>query len=78
MQKAFSTNNPIIQVGDIKTQTGKDIQQGIMELFTGAVRCIRNPKVHDKIVIDKTEAIRKLYLASLLMSEIDKAEIFTE
>ncbi len=74
MQKAFSVNNPIIRLGDT-TKTGKDIQQGIMELFTGAIRCIRNPKAHEKIIIDKTEAIRKLYFASFLMSEIDKTGI---
>lgn len=74
MQKAFSVNNPIIRLGDT-TKTGKDIQQGIMELFTGAIRCIRNPKAHEKIIIDKTEAIRKLYFASFLMSEIDKTRI---
>lgn len=74
MQKAFSVNNPIIRLGNT-TKTGKDIQQGIMELFTGAIRCIRNPKAHEKIIIDKTEAIRKLYFASFLMSEIDKTRI---
>lgn len=75
MQKAFSVNNPIIRLGDIATKTGRDIQQGIMELFTGAIRCIRNPKAHEKIIIDRAEAIRKLYFASFLMSEIDKTGI---
>lgn len=74
MQKAFSVNSPIIKLGDISTRTGKDIQQGVMELFVGAVRCIRNPKAHGKIVIDKTEAIHELYFASLLMWKIDQAE----
>lgn len=53
MRKAFSVNNPIIRLGDIATKTGRDIQQGIMELFTGAIRCIRNPKSHEKIIIIK-------------------------
>ena len=75
MQKAFSVNNPVIKVSDITTRTGKDIQQGIMELFTGSVRYIRNPQAHEKVSMDKIEAIRKLHLASLLMSEIDKAGV---
>ena len=75
MQKAFSVNNPIIKVSDITTRTGKDIQQGLMELFTGSVRYIRNPHAHEKVSMDKIEAIRKLHLASLLMSEIDKAGV---
>lgn len=75
MQKAFSVNNPIIQVADITTRTGKDIQQGIMELFTGSIRYIRNPKAHEKIIINKTEAINKLHFASLLLFEIDKSNL---
>ena len=39
MEKAFSANNPIISLGDTSTQTGRDIQRGYMELFTGSVRC---------------------------------------
>ena len=58
---------------DIATRTGLDIQQGLMELFTGSVRSIRNPHAHEKIYMDKIEAIHKLHLASLLMLEIDKA-----
>lgn len=73
MQKAFSVNNPIIQVSDVLSRTGKDIQQGVMELFTGSIRYIRNPKVHEKIVISKQDALRKLHLASLLMTEIDNS-----
>lgn len=75
MQKAFSEQSPIIKLGDMSTKTGRDIQRGYMELFAGAVRCIRNPKVHERVVIDRTDAIRKLHLASLLMSAIDNATI---
>lgn len=78
MQKAFSVNNPIFKLHtDIISKTGKDIQQGYMELFVGAFRCIRNPKAHEKISITKIEAIQKLHFASLLMYEIDKAKINT-
>ena len=75
MEKVFSANNPIIGLGDISTQTGRDIQRGFMELFAGSVRCIRNPKAHERVIVDRTDAIRKLHLASLLMSAIDNATI---
>ena len=75
IQKAFSLNNPIIQVADVSSRTGKDIQQGVMELLTGSIRYIRNPKAHEKIVVEKHDAVRKLHLASLLMNEIDKADV---
>lgn len=58
-----------------KASVGKDIQQGVMELLTGSIRYIRNPKSHEKIVVEKHDAVRKLHLASLLMSEIDKAYV---
>ena len=45
MQSAFSPNNPIIKIGDISTETGRDIQQGYMEMFSGAMKGIRNPKL---------------------------------
>ena len=76
MQRAFSVNNPIISVADITTRTGKDIQQGVMEMFCGSIRFIRNPQAHEKIVIDEKDAISKLHLASMLMYQIDKAGTF--
>lgn len=75
MQKAFSPNDPIIKVADIETKTGKDMQQGIMELATGIVRSMRNPRVHDKLCCNKKEAIQKLHLVSFIMDTIDKAVI---
>ena len=58
MQKAFSLNAPIIQVADISTRTGKDIQQGVMELLTGSIKYIRNPKAHMNRKITKENDIR--------------------
>ena len=73
MNKAFSVNNPIITIDDISTQSGKDIQQGYMQIFAGAMIGIRNPKAHDVIVIDRERAIHFIFLASLLMHTLDMA-----
>jgi uncharacterized protein (TIGR02391 family) len=75
MQKAFSAKDPIIKVADIDTNTGADIQQGIMDISVGVVRSIRNPKVHEIISYSKREAMQKLHLISFLMDTIDKAEL---
>jgi len=72
MHEAFSVNKPIIILGDLSTQTGKDIQQGYMEIFAGSMSGIRNPKAHDNINIDDKRAIHFLFLASLLMFKIDE------
>lgn len=72
MRKAFAHTSPIIQLGDLAEQTGRNIQQGYMDLFAGAIAGIRNPKAHDNIVIDEVRAIHHLFLASLLFYKLDE------
>lgn len=71
MSSAFSVQNPIIKLGNITTETGKNIQQGYMEMFAGAMKGIRNPQAHNNMEISKSDAIRKLHFASMLMDKID-------
>jgi len=59
-------------LSDLSTQTGKDIQKGYMQIFSGAMTGIRNPKVHDNIEIDDKRAIHFLFLASLLIEKVDE------
>ena len=72
MRKAFSPNDPIIVLDDLSTLTGKNIQQGYMEIFAGAIIGIRNPKTHNNIEISENRAKHFIYLASLLMQKIDE------
>ncbi|MCB4791281.1 MAG: TIGR02391 family protein [Elusimicrobia bacterium] len=72
MHKAFSPNNPIITLDDLSTETGKNIQQGYMEIFAGAMTAIRNPKAHEIVNITKERAIHFLFFASLLYSKFDE------
>ena len=66
MKSAFSPNNPSITLEDLSTDTGKSIQQGYMEIFSGAMTGIRNPKAHQNITLDEQRCRHFLYLASLL------------
>lgn len=72
MNRVFSLHNPIIKLDDLSTQTGKDIQKGYMQIFSGTMTGIRNPKAHENIKIDKQRAVHFLFLASLLMYKIDE------
>lgn len=72
MRKAFAHTSPIIQLGDLTEQTGRNIQQGYMDLFAGAIAGIRNPKAHDNIVIDEVRAIHHLFVTSLLFYKLDE------
>lgn len=75
MQRAFSLDNPILELSDLSNESGKNIQKGYLQIFSGAMTGIRNPKAHENIVIDSKRAIHLLFLASLLMSKIDEAAI---
>ena len=72
MKTAFSPTNPIIVLDDLSTESGKNIQQGYMEIFAGAMTGIRNPKAHNNINITENRAKHFIYLASLLMFKIDE------
>ncbi len=72
MNRAFSLQNPIIVLDDLSSETGENIQKGYMQIFSGAMTGIRNPKTHANIKIDSKRAIHFLFLASLLMSKIDE------
>jgi uncharacterized protein (TIGR02391 family) len=72
MHTAFSLNNPIIVLDDLSTESGRNIQQGYMEIFAGAMIGIRNPKAHGNLDIMPDRAKHFIYLASLLMKKIDE------
>ena len=42
-----------------------------MEMFAGAMKGIRNPQAHNNMEISKSDAIRKLHFASILIDKID-------
>ncbi len=73
MYKAFSEKNHIIVLDDLSTETGRNIQNGYMQIFAGAMTGIRNPKAHENITISKERAIHFIFLASLLMYKLDEA-----
>ncbi len=71
MHTAFSPKAPVIVLGDLSTQTGRDMQQGFMEIFAGGMLAIRNPKAHDNVVISPERAIHLLFVASTLWYTLD-------
>lgn len=71
MHTAFSPSKPVIVLGDLSTQSGRDTQQGFMEMFAGAMSAIRNPKAHDNVVISSERAIHLLFVASTLWFTLD-------
>jgi len=72
MQKVFSVNNPVFQFADISTETGRNIQQGYMNIFSGAMIGIRNPKAHNNLNPDKIKSIHLLQIASFMMLKLEE------
>lgn len=75
MQKAFSVKNPIISLDDLSTETGRNVQQGYMQIFSGAMTGIRNPKTHENIKITSERAIQLLFFCSLLFYKLEDGTV---
>lgn len=71
MTTVFSAKSPLIVLDDINTETGKNIQKGYMQMFSGAMSALRNPKAHANIEMEEDEAKRSLIYASMLMYKLD-------
>ena len=72
MERAFSPNNPIIELADLTDRSGKDVQEGFMYFFKGAMLAIRDPKAHKIYQIPPEEAYQLIVFASLLADKLDK------
>lgn len=67
MRKAFSVNEPTFHLADNSTESGRNIQQGYMDIFAGSMKGIRNPKAHANLDVHPDEAWEKIIIASHLM-----------
>lgn len=74
MRKVFSPANPVLVLGDLETETGRNLQQGYLDIFAGSMAAIRNPKAHDNLVISAERAIHLLTLGSLLFHKLDETK----
>ena len=72
MTTALSPAAPIISLTEQRDETERNIQQGYMQIFAGAMTGIRNPKAHGNLNPDSSKALHLIALASLLMHKIDE------
>ena len=72
MMTAFSPNNPIVRLTELKTETDKTIQLGYMQIMAGSMTGIRNPNAHANLNPDSTQTLHLICLASLLMHKVDE------
>ncbi len=75
MRNVFALKTPKIELGDLKTESGRNMHEGYGHIFAGSILAIRNPKAHENISIDKNRAMHFLFLASLEMFKLDEAKV---
>jgi uncharacterized protein (TIGR02391 family) len=74
MQQAFSPKNPVLKFNDLADQSGHDEQLGFMNMFSGAVSGLRNPRAHGFIHDDPERALEFIAFVSLLAKLLDEAK----
>ena len=72
------SNQRLLAFNKLDTQSEKNVQEGFMNIFAGAMQAIRNPKSHANLDITQDDAVDKLMLASMLMKKIDEAISFSK
>jgi uncharacterized protein (TIGR02391 family) len=74
MQKVFSPNNPILKFNELKSQSEKDEQHGMMLLYSGAMLALRNPRAHEIIKDNPELALEYIAFISLLAKCLNKTK----
>jgi uncharacterized protein (TIGR02391 family) len=74
MERAFSPSNPILKFNNLANQSDKDEQKGFMQMFSGAVSGLRNPRAHGFIQDDPERALEFIAFVSLLAKLLDAAK----
>lgn len=73
MQTVFSPKAPVLRFSELRTETDRSEQQGMMFLYAGAMLALRNPRAHDLIQDDPEKALEYIGFLSLLAKSLDRA-----
>lgn len=74
MQRAFSPNSPVLKFNNLSDQSDRDEQLGYMNMFSGAVSGLRNPRAHRIVQDDPERALEFIAFVSLLAKLLDQAK----
>jgi len=73
METVFSAKNPVLSINGLSDQSDIDEQRGFMNMFSGAVSGLRNPRAHKIIKDDPEMALEFIAFVSLLAKFADKS-----
>jgi hypothetical protein len=72
MTTAPSPTAPVIKISRMITESDRNMQEGYVQIFAGAMTGIRHPKAHGNLNPDPRNAQHLIGLARLLMYRIDE------
>ena len=76
MQKAFTPNKPILKLNAGSTPSEVDEQNGYMQIFSGCMTGIRNPRAHESDWEDTEErALQLIIFANHLIERAQLSEV---
>jgi uncharacterized protein (TIGR02391 family) len=71
---AFGGENPKIKLNNLQTETEKNIQKGIEQIFRGIYSAYRNPRSHSKLDDSENDAIEIIIFINHLLKILDKSK----
>jgi len=74
MRTVFSAKDPVLAFNELRDESEKDEQEGMMHLFEGAALAIRNPRAHTFLADSRDRALQYLRLLSLLATLLDETK----
>jgi uncharacterized protein (TIGR02391 family) len=72
--QAFGGGSPLLKVNQLKTESEKNVQKGIEQLFRGLYQAVRNPRSHGKHSDTEEDAIAIILFMNYLVKTIDKSK----
>jgi uncharacterized protein (TIGR02391 family) len=72
--QAFGGNKPKLVVNRFQTESEKNIQAGLEQIFRGLYQAIRNPRSHEKYADEETDAAVIILFVNYLLKIIDKSK----
>jgi uncharacterized protein (TIGR02391 family) len=73
MERAFNPSDPALKFNGLQDQSDRDEQKGFMQMFSGAVSGLRNPRAHRFVHDDPERALEFIGFVSLLANLLDEA-----
>jgi uncharacterized protein (TIGR02391 family) len=74
MTRVFSARTPVLKFNDGAAESDRSEQQGMMQLFAGAMQAFRNPRAHQIIKDHPEKALEILSFLSFLAKAVDAAK----